>query len=298
MHAQVLRLYGPRKLQWDVQPRVELQPGQVRFTTKLSAISVASELSLIENHDSNASPRAVGYQTLGCVTEISEGVPIPPGTRIVTTLGHVSEGVVTYERCVVVPDDVPDRVALAAILGEETHKGIRKIMPQTHDRILVAGAGLLGLLTIFNLTRRGAADVTAIEPDAERRQLAEQFGVVVVAPGELGNQEFDAGFECSASPDGFVELLSSLRPHGRACVLSDGNWGSLVLPRAFHDRELLVVASSDGEDYRTYAEWLWQHPEPLLTRVFESSVAPADLVNTFDRLRVLPRPVSVVVDWT
>lgn len=297
MHAQVLRLYGPRKLQWDALPRAELQPGHVRFRTKLSAISVASELSLIETHDSGASPCTVGYQTLGVITEVGDGVPIRPDTRIVTTLGHTSEGAVAYDRCLLVPDHVPDRVALAAILGEETHKGIRKMMPQAHEGILVAGAGLLGLLTIFNLTRRGIGHVTVLEPDPERRQLAEQFGISAVAPGELGNQEFDVGFECSASPAGFVELLSSLRPHGRVCVLSDGNWGSLVLPRAFHDRELVVVASSDGGDYHAYAEWLWKRPDPLLERLFEYTVRPTELMETFDRLRDLPRPVSVVVDW-
>jgi alcohol dehydrogenase len=106
------------------------------------------------------------------------------------------------------------------------------------------------------------------------------------------------GFECSASPAGFSELLSRLRPHARACVLSDGNWGQLALPAAFHERELSVVASSDGDDYHAYAGWLWANADPLLERLFEVTVLPAKLIGLFERLQRWPRPVSVVVDWT
>ena len=88
-----------------------------------------------------------------------------------------------------------------------------------------------------------------------------------------------------------------MRPEGRVCVLSDGNWGLLVLPPSFHVRELSVVASSDGEDYHAYADWLWTQPEPLLERLFQVTIRPADLIARYTRLRQLPRPVSVVVDW-
>jgi len=274
-------------------------PAEVRVRTRLSAVSVGSELSVVEGRAPGLIyPCRLGYQTLGVVDTVGEDVPLAAGARVVTTLGHAGGGLHRAADVLPVPAGVPDRVALAAILGEETHKGIRKVGPRPEERVLVAGAGLLGLLTVFNLTRRGVRDVTMLEPDPERQALAEVFGAKAVAPGHLSQDAFDVGFECSAAPEGFAELLEHLRPGGRACVLSDGNWGALTLPPAFHTRELTVTASSDGEDYPAYARWLWNHADPVLERLFAVTVTPDNLPGTFGRLREWPHPVSLAVDWT
>lgn len=287
-----------RQLQWEDVPLALPGAGEVRVTTLFSAISVSSELSVVEGLPGWEYPSKLGYQTLGVVTQVGESVPLAVGQRVVTMLGHASEGLHQVERLFPVPAQVADRVALCLILGEETHKGIRKVKPALHERVLVAGAGLLGLLTIFNLTRRGFTDVTVLEPDEGRRALARTFGAKEVCrPGSLPHAAFDVGFECSASPAGFAELLGHLRPGGRCAVLSDGNWGSLVLPPEFHSRELTLVASSDGEDYHAYARWLWQNADPVLESLFQLVVTPEALIGTFGRLRDSPRPVSVVVDW-
>ncbi|BDP42417.1 alcohol dehydrogenase [Deinococcus aetherius] len=299
MRVRRLTLAAPRAFVWEEVTLPPPGPGEVRVRTHLSAVSVGSELGVVEGHLPGWSyPCPLGYQTLGLVEAAGEGVNLAPGTRVVTTLGHVGGGVHRVETALPVPDPVPDRVALAAILGEETHKGIRRVAPGSGERVLVAGAGLLGLLTVFNLTRRGISDVTVTEPDPARRELAVAFGArEVVPPGHVGRDDFDVGFECSASPQAFAELLAHLRPGGRVCVLSDGNWGALTLPPAFHTRELTVTASSDGQDYPAYARWLWGHADPVLARLFEVTVTPEDLPDVFEGLRGLPRPVSPVVDW-
>ena len=289
-------LHGGGQLHWESRPLPSPGPGQVLVESLLSAISVASELSLVEGRVESPLPRTLGYQTLGRIMEAGEGVSLPTGTRVMTTSGHTSAAVLDAHRCIVVPPHVPDRVALAAVLGEETHKGIRKVAPLPHERVLVAGAGLLGLLTVFNLTRRGITHVSVTEPDPQRRKLARAFGTALVTGGAQ-NETFDVGFECSASPEGFTDLLDKMRPGGRVCVLSDGNGGRLALPPSFHRRELSVVASSDGENYQAYADWLWTQPEPLLERLFESSIRPSELIMCYQRLQQLPRPISVVVEW-
>ncbi|WP_231881557.1 zinc-dependent alcohol dehydrogenase [Deinococcus puniceus] len=261
-------------------------------------MSVASELSVVDGRTAHALPYSLGYQSLGVVEQAGAGVDLAVGTRVVAFYGHASAAIAQASRCIEVPTDITDRTALAAVLGEETAKGIRKVAPRPDERVLIAGAGLLGLLTIFNLTRLGIQDVTVLEPDPERRTLARLFGAEALRPGKTDHDQFDVGFECSASPAGFSELLTCLRPHARACVLSDGNWGQLALPAAFHERELSLVASSDGDNYHAYAAWLWVNAHPLLERLFEVTVSPAELIPMFERLRRWPRPVSVVADWT
>lgn len=291
-----LTVTAPNEFRWEEMELPPPSPGEVRVRTILSAVSVSSELSVVRG---GLSPWRLGYQTLGVVEVAGAGVELKPGVRVITTLGHASAGIHRAERIMAVPDHIPDRRALAVVLGEETHKGIRKVAPQPQERVLVAGAGLLGLLSVFNLTRRDVGDVTVLEPDEQRRNLALAFGAASVhAPGHLPHDAYDVGLECSAAPAGFAELLSHLRPGGRCCVLSDGNWGALSLPPAFHSRELSVVASSDGEDYQAYARWLWDHADPVLERLFPETIKPEDLPATLARLRDWPRPVSVAVDWT
>lgn len=286
---------GPNHLTWRDTPRHPLEAGEVRIRTRLSAVSVASELSTLQ---CGPFPQRLGYQTLGVVEAAGPERVLAPGARVVSTLGHASGGVLRETALIPVPDSVSDRVALCTILGEETHKGIRRLAPRTHERVLVSGAGLLGLLSVFNLTRRGIRDVTVLEPDPARRALAGAFGAAAYAPGDLPHGAFDMAVECSAAPAGFSEVLRHLRPGGRCAVLSDGNWGALTLSPEFHSRELTVFASSDGEDYAAYARWLWAHADPLLESLFPETVKPRALPATFTRLTQWPRPVSVVVDWT
>lgn len=285
---------APQQLQWEPLHLPQPSTGEVGVTTRYSSVSISSELSMVRD---GPFPRKLGYQTLGVVEAVGPDVALSVGQRVVTMLGHASAGVHRAHRVFAVPDHISDKVALCLILGEETLKGIRKVVPRPSERVLVAGAGLLGLLTVFNLTRRGIEKVSVLEPDTERHALARAFGAQAYAPGVLPHDQFDVGFECSATPAGFAELLNHLRPAGRACVLSDGNWGRLILPPEFHTRELSVVASSDGEDYHAYAAWLWQHGDPVLERLFQETVSASELPATFERLREYPRPVSVLVEW-
>ncbi|WP_424950366.1 alcohol dehydrogenase catalytic domain-containing protein [Deinococcus sp.] len=295
VHARRWTLHGSRDLRLE---RVELAapgPGQVLVETCLSAVSVASELSVyLGRVTPDSLPHSLGYQSLGRVQEVGPGVTdLISGQRVVSTWGHASHALVQGERLMPVPEGVPDRLALAVILGEESMKGIRKLALPPGSEVLVTGAGLLGLLSVFNLTRRGHRAFVR-EPVPARRDLARRFGATEAA----GEKRLHFALECSASPAGFQELLESLRPGGRVVVLSDGNWGTLGLSPAFHRRELTVMASSDGEDYPAYARWLWPHADPLLEELFGASLPASALAFVLPALDKDPqRPVSVVLDW-
>lgn len=285
---------APLTPRWEPLAPRGVGPGEVRVQTRLSALSVASELSVLRD---GPFPSALGYQTLGTVTEAGPGVTLPVGARVVTTLGHAAWGVHGASRVIPVPDDVPDRVALSVILAEETAKGLRRVQPAPHERVLVAGAGLLGLLSVVNLTRAGH-DVSVIEPRAHRQALARQFGArEVYGPEDAPRDAFDVGVECSAAPAGFAALLGALKPRGRCVVLSDGNWGALTLTPDFHRKELSVVASSDGEDYAVHARWWWRNVSPVLEALYPVTVAAADLPDLYARLSTPDRPVSALVEW-
>lgn len=294
-------LYGPRDLRLEEVDLTAPATGQVLVQTTCSAVSVASELSLyLGRAIPERWPQPLGYQSVGQVVGIGPDMPTTwLGVRVVGTWGHTSHALLPAERLISVPAPVSDSTALAVILGEESLKGVRKLNLPPGSEVLVVGAGLLGLLSVFNLTRLGhRAHVS--EPRPERQALARQFGAAGVwRPGEFSSHPFLFALECSASPEGFHELQEHMQPGGRVVVLSDGNWGALALSPAFHRRELTVIASSDGDDYASYARWLWKQADPGLARLFGSSVPASALADTFPLLRdSRTRPVSLRLDWT
>ncbi|MFC4639765.1 hypothetical protein [Deinococcus hohokamensis] len=187
-----LRVTAPDEFAWVEAPAGSLRPGEARIETLLSAVSVASELSVVRD---GPLPARLGYQTLGRMVQTQATPGLLPGQRVVCTLGHAASGVCRADHLIPVPDDVPDRPALCVILGEETHKGTRKVAPAAGEPTPVAGAGLLGLLSVFNLTRRGVTQLSVREPDPARRALARRLGAAAYTPGELPHDAFAVGLE-------------------------------------------------------------------------------------------------------
>lgn len=98
-------------------------------------------------------------------------------------------------------------------------------------RVLVTGAGPIGLL-IAELSRlAGAARVVVVEPNHWRREFAEARGSVTaetsVAPGELrelsGRAGFDVAFEASGHPSSFDTASAALRSGGTYISVGFGN---------------------------------------------------------------------------
>ena len=84
-----LTVTAPNELLWEEVELAPPGPGEVRVRTLLSAVSVASELSVMR--DGPFSTR-LGYQTLGVVAALGVDAGIEMGRRVITTLGHASSG--------------------------------------------------------------------------------------------------------------------------------------------------------------------------------------------------------------
>ena len=82
----------------------------------------------------------------------------------------------------VVDDDLSDPVAAPAACATATVMAvIERAGELAGRRVVVIGAGMLGLGAIAAAATAGATSVTAVDPSAERRDLASQFGATHVA---------------------------------------------------------------------------------------------------------------------
>lgn len=119
------------------------------------------------------------------------------------------------------PDRIDDRAAtliepLACVL-----RGQRMLGGVAGARVAVVGTGAMGLLQIAAARASGASEVVAVEPRADRRELAREFGAEVCADAQpeavrqaLAGQLADAVFVCTAAPRAISDALHLAAPAG------------------------------------------------------------------------------------
>ncbi|GEM48300.1 hypothetical protein [Deinococcus cellulosilyticus] len=296
--AKKLLLKAPLTLEWEDHPVPALKQDHVVLRTLKTAVSVSSTLSEYLGNIPVSYPRAAGYESLALVEETSDPEAFPVGMRVVATYGHTDHLVLPVHRLVPVPEPICDEVALLSILVCDAFKGVYRVRPRSQDRVLVMGAGVMGILTAWNLLALGM-QVDIHDPLHDRLELARHMGARPVDPTNQSGG-YTCGFECSGNPEAFSMLQSAMSSEGRICVLSDGNWGSLQLTRDFHQRELAILAASDGLRYQDHARIFFREVEEqqsLLKRLYDLEVSSADLIPTFEWLAVGPRPRKILVHW-
>ncbi len=144
-----------------------------------------------------------------------------------------------------VPDGVSLReAALAEPLAVAVH-GISLSGAKPGDRVLVTGAGPIGMLTIAACAAMGIEDVTVSEPGDVRRARALEVGAkrgfspddleTPPMPFTIVDSPFDVALECSGNPRAMESALAQLRRMGRLVLVGTG----MRRPKFDHNRILL-----------------------------------------------------------
>jgi threonine dehydrogenase-like Zn-dependent dehydrogenase len=145
-----------------------------------------------------------------------------------------------------VPPEVPGAVACLAEPLACAINGLDRAGVQNGDRLLVLGAGPLGLLIGLAARFRGAEPaIRDVRPErlTETHEFRERAGI---SADEGGAADFDAAL--NAAPDGSTigEGLARLRPGGRFCLfsgLTSGEPPSLADFNRIHYRQLTAAGA-------------------------------------------------------
>ena len=309
MNSQSLLLTAPGKLEWVMEELPSLQSHEVLIQTTMGCISTGSELPIYSGTARSSEPmrypRMTGYESAGVVVNCGSHVHrFKIGDRVIAFYGHRTHAIISDSKAIAIPDNVPDALALLSILTCDVSKGIRKVAPKPNETVLIAGAGTIGLLTVFMLKASGIHMVDVAEPLIERCAMASQFGArMVMPPQELtkSNEMYSIAFECSSHNEAFKLLQEKMLRNGRICILSDGNIEPLTLSSTFHEKELLIIGSSDGWDYQEHAKWFFslvqKHPFNL-EQLFDYQTTANQLITTFDQLATgTIMPIKVLVKY-
>mgnify|MGYP003344724746 CR=1 FL=1 len=156
------------------------QPDKVRMVLdKIKTDGLLPTLESVRNKLDQPFP--MGYCNVGTVMEVGLGVDgFQIGDRVVSNGNHAEVVSVPVNLCARVPDNVSDEDAVFTVMGAIALQGIRLVQPTLGEAVVVAGLGLIGLITVQLLRAQGCR-VLGIDFDSAKLRLAQRFGAEVVS---------------------------------------------------------------------------------------------------------------------
>lgn len=206
------------------------------------------------------------------------------------------------DQLVPVPDDMSfQKAALAEPLSVALH-GLTRAGNLLGKRVLITGAGPIGMLLALAVRHAGAAFVAITDLVDEPLALARAAGVdeainVGTSPDGLTRFEeakgfFDTGFEATGAPTALGSLVRAVRPGGRIVqlgMLPPGEVGVPVNVLMAQEIDLLGGFRFSGE-FATAVDWL-VHDRIDVTPLMSADMPMSNLDDAFtlaaDRKRAI-----------
>ncbi len=267
-------------------------------------------------------PRIPGHEIGGEIMETGEGVSAAyvKGKRVIVlpytncgecsscrkgqlnacrynkTLGVQQNGgladqiVLPAEKLILNETLAPRHLALVEPLSVGFH-AVERGRVQAGDTVAVLGCGMIGMGVLIGALARGAK-VIAIDPSAEKRELALRFGATHALPGgedvvakvqELTNDDgVDVAFEAVGLPITFTQAVDLAGFAGRVVYVGYSKAPVTYQTQFFNLKELDIMGSrnatlTDFEAVIAHLEKLGTDADKLISKVFPFDEAEAAL---------------------
>lgn len=271
-------LFGPEDLRMVRQSLPDVAPGMVRVRLRAGGIC-GSDLHYFRHARTGdfvvTSPLTLGHEVAGEVAAVGDGVTgLGIGDRVAVNPSRWC-GVCAYCRegrenlceniyfmgsasktphmqggfasafdavpaqCVRIPDSLPfEAAALAEPLAVCLH-AVARAGDVSGRRVVLFGAGPIGLLTMLAARRKGAAELTMVDIAAAPLAFARNLGADRVIDLSGGDDElralaasgaFDVAFEISGTAAGLASAIASVRRGGTVVQVGNLPGGSIPTP--------------------------------------------------------------------
>jgi 2-desacetyl-2-hydroxyethyl bacteriochlorophyllide A dehydrogenase len=283
--------------------------GQVQVRSLWSAISRGTESLVFRGqvpealHDDMRAPFQegdfpgpvkYGYMNVGVVEAAPDG-PELEGRFVFCLYPHQDRYVVPATAVVPIPEGVPAARAVLAANVETALNGVWDGGVGPGDRVVVIGAGVVGLLAARIAAQIPATEVTVVDPSPARERAADELGLVWRSEPPEG-VDADVVLHASGTAAGARSALASAGVEATVVELSWFGTREVPLPlgEAFHPRRLILRSSQVGRippgraprwTYRRRMEAVMRLlGDPALDTLFSEESAFEDLPTTMPRL--------------
>jgi L-idonate 5-dehydrogenase len=241
------------------------------------------------------------YCLMGLATQCLDVRFFGSAMRMPHVNGGFQQRLVAEERqCIRVPDDMPlEKAAFAEPLAVCLH-AVERAGPVFGRRVLITGAGPIGLLALLAARHTGAGEVVVTDVTAPALAMARQLGADVtvdvaadpdaLAPYKADKGAFDIVFEASGNPAALRQAIELVRPRGVLVLIGLGPEAPLPLVSVV-TKELDVRGTFRfDQEFATAVDALASgriDPMPLLTETIPVADAVAAFELAGDRSRAL-----------
>jgi 2-desacetyl-2-hydroxyethyl bacteriochlorophyllide A dehydrogenase len=226
-------------------------------------------------------PVKYGYSNVG---EVEEGPSDLKGRFVFALYPHQTRYVVPATAVHVLPAGTPPGRAVLAANLETAVNGLWDARPQLGDRVAIVGAGAVGCMTAWLVSRMPGCEVELVDTNPARAAVARALGVPFATP-EHATHEADVVFHTSGQPAG---LSLALQLAAFEATIAELSWyGDTVVPlalgSAFHARRLTITSSQVGHVARTQrARWDYRRRMQLALRLLDDPALDALITGESD----------------
>lgn len=311
--VKALRIESENVTRFAEITEAPLLPGHVRVSVKHVGLC-GSDLNTFKGLNPLVElPRIPGHEIGGEIIEAGEGVnaAYSKGKRVIVlpytncgqcsscrkgrlnacrynkTLGVQQNGglaeqiVLPAEKLILNDTLAPRHLALVEPLSVGFH-AVERGRVQAGDTVAVLGCGMIGMGVLIGAVARGAK-VIAIDPSAEKRELALKFGATHALPGgegvvasvqELTNDDgVDIAFEAVGLPITFTQAVDLAGFAGRVVYVGYSKSPVTYQTQFFNLKELDIMGSrnatlTDFEAVIAHLEKLGSDADLLISKVF------------------------------
>jgi hypothetical protein len=258
--AQALWYVAPDRAEIREERLPPRLPGMVRVRTSHSALSRGTESLVAAGRVPESEygrmrapfmggtfpfPVKYGYANVG---RVEAGLASLVGKEVFSLSPHQTLFNVPEDSVVPLPEGVP---AARAVLGANMETALNAIWdaePAQGAKIAVVGAGVLGSLVGFLAGQIDGAEVTLIDINPAREEIAKALGVGFAKPEDAPGDR-DLVIHTSASAAGLTTAINLCGDEATVLELSWYGTGTVAVPLggAFHSRRLKLISSQVGK---------------------------------------------------
>jgi hypothetical protein len=273
--AQALWYAAPGQAELRTERLGPLGDGAVRVRTLHSALSRGTEALIFHGGVPESEygrmrapfmsgefpfPVKYGYANVG---RVEAGPAELRGQAVFTLYPHQSLFDVPAGAVLPLPDAVPPARAVLGANMETALNAVWDVEPGRFQTVAVVGSGVLGALAGYLFSRLTGADVTLVDIEPKRAEIAQALSLKFALPG-AAPADRDLVVHTSASAPGLKTALNLAGDEATVLELSWYGAGDVPVPLggAFHSRRLRLISSQVGKVAPSHRA-TWTHRQRL-----------------------------------